>query len=118
MKLCCAARFGRLRNRHGSYCGCRGSFNDSRDSRRDSRRSGNCSSNPNDTHDSRRSGSCSGQATVEYLIVGLAIMAIISGLTVIGSRLQEGLFAEHAADSASHAITSNTAGSLGDILLY
>ena len=60
----------------------------------------------------------SAQATVEYLIVGLALLAVISGLSVFGGRIQEGLFSEHAADSASHAITTNTAGSIGDFLLY
>ena len=61
---------------------------------------------------------CSAQATVEYLIVGLALLAVISGLSVFGGRIQEGLFSEHAADSASHAMTSNSAGSIGDFLLY
>ena len=59
-----------------------------------------------------------GQATVEYLIVGLALIAIIAALSVFGGRVQEGLFVQHAADSASHAITTNTAGSAGDVLVY
>jgi len=59
-----------------------------------------------------------GQATVEYLIVGLALIVIIVALSVFSGRVQEGLFVQHAADSASHAITTNTAGSAGDILLY
>ena len=75
------------------------------------------------SHKRRRSFSktiqdSSGQATVEYLIVGLALLAIITGLSVFGGRIQEGLFSEHATDSASHAITTNSAGSLGDFLLY
>ncbi|MDR2036125.1 MAG: hypothetical protein LBP91_05610 [Coriobacteriales bacterium] len=61
---------------------------------------------------------CEGQASVEYLIVGLALMVVIAGLGALSVRLEEGLFVQHAADSASHAITTNTAGSLGDILLY
>ena len=59
-----------------------------------------------------------GQATVEYLIVGLALIIIITALGALSGRLQEGLFVQHAADSASHAITTNTAGSAGDVLLY
>jgi len=59
-----------------------------------------------------------GQATVEYLIVGVALIIIIAALGVLSGRLQEGLFVQHAADSASHAITTNTAGSIGDVLLY
>ena len=60
----------------------------------------------------------SGQATIEYLIVGLALIIIIAALGVFSGRLQEGLLVQHAADSASHAITTNTAGSAGDVLLY
>ncbi|MDR2671939.1 MAG: hypothetical protein LBC35_01305 [Coriobacteriales bacterium] len=59
-----------------------------------------------------------GQATVEYLIVGLALIALIAAIGLLAGRLGEGLFVEHAADSASHAITTNTAGSIGDVLLY
>ena len=58
------------------------------------------------------------QATVEYLIVALGILAVIIGMAALGGRLQEGLFPEHAAESASHATTTNTAGSIGDVLLY
>ena len=60
----------------------------------------------------------SGQSTVEYLVVGVAILVIITGLGALSGRVQEGLFVQHAADSASHAITTNTAGSVGDVLLY
>jgi len=59
-----------------------------------------------------------GQATVEYLIVGVLLMAILVGLGAIANRLQEGLFIEHAIQSASHAAGSNTMGTIGDVLLY
>ncbi|MCL2807713.1 MAG: hypothetical protein FWD27_06105 [Coriobacteriia bacterium] len=59
-----------------------------------------------------------GQATVEYLVVGTVLIVVIVALAVLSGRLQEGLFVQHAADSASHAITTNTAGSMGDVLLY
>jgi F0F1-type ATP synthase membrane subunit c/vacuolar-type H+-ATPase subunit K len=55
---------------------------------------------------------------VEYLIVGLAIIAIVAALSAIGSAIGDGLFVEHAADSASHSVTTNTAGSIGDVLLF
>lgn len=59
-----------------------------------------------------------GQSTVEYLIVGVALLAIILGLGAFGFRLQEGLFVEHAVDSASHAAGPNAMGTIGDVLLY
>ncbi|MDR3037193.1 MAG: hypothetical protein LBU31_02120 [Coriobacteriales bacterium] len=59
-----------------------------------------------------------GQGTVEYLIVGLAILVVIIALGVLANRLQEGLFVEHAIESASHAAGPNTMGVIGDVLLY
>jgi hypothetical protein len=59
-----------------------------------------------------------GQSTVEYALLGLVMVVIIVALWLVASRLQEGLFVEHAAQSASHAVTTNTAGSTGDVLLY
>ncbi|MDR1089083.1 MAG: hypothetical protein LBL23_07425 [Coriobacteriales bacterium] len=66
----------------------------------------------------QRHVACSGQATVEYLVVGVALIVIIMALGALSGRVQEGLFVQHAADSASHAFTTNTAGSVGDVLLY
>jgi Flp pilus assembly pilin Flp len=60
----------------------------------------------------------SGQATVEYLIVGLVLIAIILALGLLAQALEDGLFVEHAAKSASHAITTNSAGTVGDVFLY
>jgi Flp pilus assembly pilin Flp len=59
-----------------------------------------------------------GQATVEYLIVALAIIVIIAALSLLANAIGSGMFVEHAADSASHSMTTNTAGSIGDVLLY
>ncbi|MDR2108983.1 MAG: hypothetical protein LBP28_05960 [Coriobacteriales bacterium] len=59
-----------------------------------------------------------GQASVEYLIVGLALIALIVAFATLANRLGEGLFSEHAAQSASHAMTENGAGTIGDIILY
>ncbi|MDR0347243.1 MAG: hypothetical protein LBH56_02585 [Coriobacteriales bacterium] len=60
----------------------------------------------------------SGQATVEYLIIGLILIVVILSLGTLARTLEIGLFVEHAAESASHAITGNTAGTVGDVLLY
>ena len=59
-----------------------------------------------------------GQATVEYLIVSLALLAIILALGTFAGRVQEGLFVEHALNSPSHAVGGNTMGVIGDVLLY
>lgn len=59
-----------------------------------------------------------GQATVEYLIIGLVLMVVVSVLGLLSGRVGDGLFLSHAADSASHALTTNTAGVVGDVLLF
>jgi Flp pilus assembly pilin Flp len=60
----------------------------------------------------------SGQAMVEYLIVGLILIIVIAALGLLTQVLEDGVFVEHAAQSASHAMTGNTAGTVGDVLLY
>jgi hypothetical protein len=47
-----------------------------------------------------------------------AIIMIIAALSLLGNAISSGMFVDHAADSASHSLTTNTAGSLGDVLLY
>jgi len=59
-----------------------------------------------------------GQATVEYLIVGLALMAIIIAVGTLAIRVGEGLFVEHAAQAASHGTAQGALGALEDALLY
>lgn len=59
-----------------------------------------------------------GQATVEYLIVGLVLLAMVLALGVLANRIGEGLFVEHATESASHSLGPNTMGAIGDVLLY
>ncbi|MDR0308772.1 MAG: hypothetical protein LBH87_02450 [Coriobacteriales bacterium] len=61
---------------------------------------------------------CRGQVSVEYLIVGLILIAVIIGLGALLGRIEEGLIIRHAIESASHAFGSNTAGSIGDVLIY
>ena len=59
-----------------------------------------------------------GQATIEYLVVALALLVVIIALSALSGRIQEGLFIEHAIDSASHAFGKNTMGAIGDVLLF
>lgn len=59
-----------------------------------------------------------GQGTVEYLIVGLILMVVISVLGLLSGKAGDGIFSTHAADSASHSLTTNTAGAVGDVLLF
>ena len=51
-----------------------------------------------------------GQASVEYLLVGLALMIIVSVLALLVQAVSIGLFVEHASSGASHVIGSATAG--------
>ncbi|MDR1185364.1 MAG: hypothetical protein LBK67_11305 [Coriobacteriales bacterium] len=60
----------------------------------------------------------SGQAMVEYLVVGLILIIVITVLSLLVQVLEDGIFVEYAAQNASHTITSNTAGTAGDVLLY
>jgi Flp pilus assembly pilin Flp len=60
----------------------------------------------------------SGQAMVEYLIVGLVLVVVIAALGLLAQVLEDGVFVEHAVQSASHAMTGNMAGAIGDVLLY
>jgi hypothetical protein len=59
-----------------------------------------------------------GQSTVEYLIVGSALLVIITALGLLGAKLGDGWFVEQAAQNASHAFGSNIWGAIGDVLLY
>jgi len=59
-----------------------------------------------------------GQATVEYALIGVLMVAVLIGFSALQHRMGEGLFVEHALRSASHAFGPNTAGVIGDVLLY
>ncbi|MDR1422282.1 MAG: hypothetical protein LBI64_05390 [Coriobacteriales bacterium] len=65
----------------------------------------------------RRLGS-EGQATVEYLIVGLALMVVIVVLGLLAERLKDGVFVDRAIEKASHAVGGNAWETIGDVLLY
>lgn len=56
---------------------------------------------------------------VEYLIVTLMTLALVAALSTISNRLREGIFVDHAADSASHSVgAQNISGVIGDVFLY
>jgi hypothetical protein len=60
----------------------------------------------------------SGQATVEYLIVGVMLMVAIVAAALLWRSLQSGVFVQHAALSASHACGAADLGAVGDVALY
>jgi hypothetical protein len=66
----------------------------------------------------RRQTRRSGQATVEYVVVGVVLMIIIVVLGLLAGRIGDGLFTEHASRSASHSTQAPTAGAVGDVILY
>jgi len=59
-----------------------------------------------------------GQATVENALIWLVLVVVLLGFVALQKRLGEGLFVEHAIRSASHSLGPNTAGTIGDVLLY
>jgi Flp pilus assembly pilin Flp len=59
-----------------------------------------------------------GQATAEYLIVGLILLVMILALGALAGRVQEGLFVQYATDNASHSVEEKFLGAIGDVLLY
>ncbi|MCL2631558.1 MAG: hypothetical protein FWD45_00470 [Coriobacteriia bacterium] len=59
-----------------------------------------------------------GQATVEYVLIGLIIIAMISAFAALQQKLGNGVFLKHALQSLSHSLGPNTAGVIGDVLLY
>ncbi|MCL2882862.1 MAG: hypothetical protein FWF30_00095 [Coriobacteriia bacterium] len=65
-----------------------------------------------------RLGDQNGQATVEYAIVGLILIAMIVALAAWQARIGDGTFIEHGIESASHALGQQVVGSIGDVLLY
>lgn len=58
----------------------------------------------------------SGQATVEYAIVLTGVLALVLGLGVVHSFLQDGALVTHALQSSSHGIENVCAGSAKDVL--
>lgn len=57
-----------------------------------------------------------GQASLEYLLVGLVLIAVIAALSGIWSYVAGGGLAELVSSSVSHA--ADSAGGVADVLLY
>ena len=66
----------------------------------------------------QRFGNEKGQATLEYVLAGLILLAVLVGFATLQKRVGEGLFVEHALRSLSHAVGPNTGGVIGDVFLY
>lgn len=60
----------------------------------------------------------SGQSTVEFAIVLAAFMLVAVAYAVLWDSLREGVFVEHALQSASHHIQQVSQGAWGDVLAY
>ena len=58
------------------------------------------------------------QGTVEYAIVLIAFLAIVIAFAYIWRAVSDGLFIEHAVQSASHHVQSGLAGVLADVFVY
>jgi hypothetical protein len=63
-------------------------------------------------------GDCAGQASTEFMLVGLLLVSALLAVSTLAGHMEDGVFVEHASQSASHALSSNTAGTAGDVLLY
>ena len=63
-------------------------------------------------------GSDKGQATVEYLLVGLALMAVIAGMGALFRGFHGGAPAQKASHSASHTLDQPRGGGADDILAF
>lgn len=59
-----------------------------------------------------------GQATVEYLLVGLVLLAVVVAIGMLWGKIADGTFASHISSSASHAVTSDASGTVGDVAFF
>lgn len=59
-----------------------------------------------------------GQATVENALVFALLAVLMLGFAALQQRLGTGLFIEHALRSATHTLSPNMAGTLGDVFMY
>ena len=76
--------------------------------------------------ESPRRGACSlhvvqdlhGQASVEYLLVGLVLIAIILAFSALCGKLADGTFSAHISESASHVLSNGALSTVGDIAYF
>lgn len=59
-----------------------------------------------------------GQATVEYLLVLAAFLAMVLAMGAIVARAREGALVERAVAAASHTAADGVVGEVRDVLLY
>lgn len=59
-----------------------------------------------------------GQATVEYLVIGLVVMIVAVALACLWHLASDGTFVQHASSSASHVVDSVDLGVIGDVFMY
>jgi Flp pilus assembly protein TadG len=63
-------------------------------------------------------GDTRGQATVEYVVVGVILLILVVALGSLARVVQAGVFVKHAGECASHVIAQSATGVVGDIFLY
>lgn len=59
-----------------------------------------------------------GQATVEFALVTVGLLAVAVACGALWRVLADGLFVEHALSSASHHVQAAMPGSVADVFLY
>ena len=59
-----------------------------------------------------------GQASVEYLIVGLVILVVAVGLVAVFHLVCDGVLAAHVSSSTSHVATNGVLGVIGDVAFF
>ncbi len=62
--------------------------------------------------------SIKGQSTVEFAIVTAAFIFIAIGFSALWHAFEQGLFVQHALQSASHHLQSVDLGAWSDVLAY
>lgn len=60
----------------------------------------------------------SGQSTVEFAIVMAAFLSVALGISALWHAIDQGLFVQHALQSASHHLQGVDLGAWGDVLAY
>ena len=61
---------------------------------------------------------CTGQSSVEFVIVFAGIALVVWGIASLSGAFSDGVFVEHALQSASHKISGVYAGVFTDIFMY
>lgn len=59
-----------------------------------------------------------GQGTVEFAVVFFGFLSLVIALGVVRGAFQDGLFVDHALQSASHSLESSAPGAVAGVLLY